>query len=131
MRSTTIRHAVGYAPLVSTPLDPALTAAWVAPVRTDPDVRRDFRKLLDGIAATDLTEAATHLRHFGGPVLMAWAAEDRYFALDLGRRLADCFTDAEVAPIADCRTFVPLDQPEHLAEAITTLVAATSARRSA
>ncbi|MGI8937237.1 MAG: alpha/beta fold hydrolase [Iamia sp.] len=131
MRSTTIRHAVGYAPLVSTPLDPALTAAWVAPVRTDPDVRRDFRKLLDGIAATDLTEAATHLRHFGGPVLMAWAAEDRYFTLDLGRRLADCFTDAEVAPIADCRTFVPLDQPEHLAEAITTLVAATSARRSA
>lgn len=53
-------------------------------------------------------------------MLLAWAAQDRFFTLDLAHRLAAAFPDARLVEIADALTLVALDQPARLAEEIAT-----------
>ena len=55
-------------------------------------------------------------------MLLAWAREDRVFPISLAERLAVRLPDATIAPIADSLTFVPLDQPEVLANLIVEFV---------
>lgn len=125
-RLTGIRHRLGFGPLVATPLDADQTRSWLHPALTQAGVRRDFRRFLDGIDPADLTAAAGRLDRFDGPVLLAWAPEDRFFRLVDGRRLAACFRDARVVEIPGSLTFVPHDQPERLAEEIVAFSAPRS-----
>ena len=118
MAPARLRHAMGYGMLQTTPVDADQTAGWVAALQHDPAVRRDTRKLLVGISATDLREVAPRLDRFEGRVLLAWAADDPYFPMALARRLADCFRDARIRPIEGAGTFVALDRPEALAEEV-------------
>ena len=66
--------------------------------------------------------AAEKLGGFDRPVLLAWAAEDRVFPISLAERLAERLPDATIARIDDSLTFVPLDQPEVLADLIVDFV---------
>ena len=58
-------------------------------------------------------------------MLLAWAPEDKLFAIRHAERLAARLPDARIERIADAKTFVSLDQPQRLAEAIAAFVAAT------
>lgn len=131
MRSTRIRHRAGFGSLVAKPLDADQTWDWIEPALTDAGVRRDFAKLAKGIEPAELVANAELLRRFRGPVLVAWAPEDRIFRIADGRRLAACFDDARVVEIPDSRTFVAHDQPERLADEIASFVAATAANGGA
>ena len=71
------------------PIDPALTADWLTPGRTDPGVRRDTRKLLAGIDKRHTLEAAERLRSFDRPTLLAWAPEDKVFPFAHAERFAE------------------------------------------
>ena len=51
-------------------------------------------------------------------MLLAWAAEDRLFPLELAHRLAALLPHATVVTIQDSYTFVPEDQPELLAQLV-------------
>jgi len=62
--------------------------------------------------------AAERLRGFGRPVLLAWAREDRFFPVKLAERLLERLPDGRLELIDDSYTFVPIDQPEQLAELI-------------
>lgn len=119
IKPTRLRHSVlGYGPLVTRPLDPALTRRWITPSLTDAAVRGDTAKFLRGVRATDLADVATRLGHFTKPVLLLWGAADRNFTIGFGRRLADAFPNARLVEIADASTFVPLEQPARVADEI-------------
>jgi pimeloyl-ACP methyl ester carboxylesterase len=98
---------------------------WVRPGIDNPDVRRDTRKVILGIDPEYTIQAAKELERFKAPTLFAWAEEDRFFKVELAERLASAMPDARVVRIPDSRTFVSLDQPERLAEEITTFVRET------
>lgn len=127
MRLTWIRHSsAGYGGLMTEPIDAAQTRDWVEPCLTNAHVRRDFAKLANGIDPVQLVANAELLRTFTGSVLVAWAAADRFFRIEDGRRLADCFDDARVVEIPGAATFVAHDQPERLASEVASFVASTS-----
>ena len=123
-RVAALRHSpLAFGLLVQRKLDPARSAGWVEPYLSDAGVRRDAAKLCRAVRPAELADVATRLRRFDGPALFCWAPRDRFFTIDLGRRLAACFADARVVEIADSATFVPLDQPLRLADEIAAFAA--------
>lgn len=98
----------------------ATTAAWLRPVLTQPEIRKDTVRLLRAVFADKqlLLDAARSLPGFGRPALVAWAAGDRVMPPEHGRRLAELL-HARLAEIDDSYTLIPLDQPARLAQLIT------------
>jgi pimeloyl-ACP methyl ester carboxylesterase len=78
-------------------------------------VRRDLARLLRAVDTRYTFQAAEALRNFDKPALVAWAADDRLFPVEHGRRLAELLPRGRFTQIADSRTFVPEEQPERLA----------------
>lgn len=97
------------------PIDPAVMRSFTTPVRTNPGVRRDLRRLLLAVDTRYTFEAAEGLRGFDRPALVVWAADDKLFPLEHGRRLAELLPQGRFETVADSRTFVPEEQPEWLA----------------
>jgi pimeloyl-ACP methyl ester carboxylesterase len=93
-------------------------AAWATPLIRDAGTRRDLREVLRGISKAYTLEAATRLRNFGGPTMLAWATEDRFFKPRFAERLAGDIPGSRLEWIDDARTFVSEDQPERLATLI-------------
>jgi pimeloyl-ACP methyl ester carboxylesterase len=102
------------------PIDDALFEAWLAPGLASAAVRRDLRKYASSSrdARRQLAGATERLNGFEGPVLIAWAQEDRVMPPDHARRLAQLFPHARLIEIPDSYTLVPLDQPTVLANNI-------------
>jgi pimeloyl-ACP methyl ester carboxylesterase len=99
-------------------IPPELVASWMEPGLHDPGVKRDLQKVTVGMNKRYTLEAAEKLRGSGLPLLLTWAPGDRVFPLKHAERLAGEVPDARIVEIPDSRTFVPLDQPQRLAEAI-------------
>jgi pimeloyl-ACP methyl ester carboxylesterase len=112
-----VRRA-SFAPLVKRPLDRELVDSWLEPAASDPEIKRDLTKVLRGVRKQDLIAADERLASFERPVRFAWGTDDRFFKRAHAERLAAMIPDAEIADVADARTFVPLDQPERVAELI-------------
>jgi pimeloyl-ACP methyl ester carboxylesterase len=126
------RSPLGFGWLIKRrPLDSELLESWVRPSLEDPAVRRDAVEILRRIDNRFTLEAAERLREFDRPALIAWATEDRFFKLRNGKRLAEAIPDARLELIEDARTFVPLDQPERLAELIAAFIEETSGAAAA
>lgn len=103
-------------------------ASYLAPFLTDARVRRDARKLLVGIPAAPMREVEARLAGFAGPVLLAWAPEDRLvFPIRHARRLRERFPDARLREVPDSSTLIPEDQPGRLAELIAAFLRETAA----
>jgi pimeloyl-ACP methyl ester carboxylesterase len=117
MRFKALRHSpLGFGLLVRP--DPQLTASWLEPARTDVRIRRDLATLLRAVAKTDLTDVATRLPRFTKPVTIVWGQRDRAFTPSLGRRLAALFSDSTLIEVPDARTFVSLDAPGAVIDAV-------------
>ncbi len=93
-------------------------AKWTEPITRDAGIRRDAKAVLRGISNRYTLEAATRLREFDGPTMLAWATEDRFFKPKFAERLAADIPGSRLEWIEDARTFVSEDQPERLAELI-------------
>jgi len=118
-RLAALRHSpLAYGLLVRRPLDPSRSVRWVEPYLRDAGVRRDTATFCHTAKPADLADVATRLRDFDGPALLCWAPRDRFFTLELGRRIAACFADARLVEIPESATFVPHDQPLRLADEI-------------
>ncbi len=118
MRLRTLRSsAVGFGLLINKP-DPDLTAAWLQPCLQDARICRDLAALLRQVAAADLTDVATRLPRFTKPVTLVWGQGDRVFTPGLGRRLAGVFSNAKLIEVPDAKTFVSLDNPDAVIDAI-------------
>ncbi len=111
-----VRRAT-YGMLAKHPIPSRLVDDWLAP-SADPAIRRDAQKLIAGVNKRQTLAAAEGLRGFAKPIRFAWAPEDRFFGIELAQRLAASVPDGRIERIADAGTFVPLDQPQRLAELI-------------
>jgi pimeloyl-ACP methyl ester carboxylesterase len=107
-----------FKPFAKTPIPPELIASWMEPGLHDPGVKRDAKKVTAGMNKRYTLEAARRLRDAELPILLAWAPDDRFFPISHARRFAAEMKDARIVEIPDAATFVPLDQPQRLAEEI-------------
>jgi len=121
MRPTALRHSpLGFGLLLSKP-DPALTASWLAPCGNDARIARDLATLLRHVAATDLTDVSTRFERFTKPVTLVWGMGDRCFTPSLGRRMAALFPNSRMIEVPGAKTFVSLDNPSAVIDAIVTV----------
>jgi pimeloyl-ACP methyl ester carboxylesterase len=124
MKVTALRHSpLGYGLLLEK--NEALTASWVQPMNADPRIARNLATLLRAVGAMDLTDVATRLPRFAKPVTIVWGMADRCFTPALGRRLAALFPNAAMVEVPGARTFVALDDPAAVVDAIATVGART------
>jgi pimeloyl-ACP methyl ester carboxylesterase len=120
MRWTAARHSYfGYGPLARHPIDAALTARWIAPLRAQAAVRRDTARFMRGIRRTDMLDVSTRLGTFTRPVLLVWGNRDRLFPMPFARKLAGAFPDARLVEVDGGRTLLPLDEPGRVASEIS------------
>jgi pimeloyl-ACP methyl ester carboxylesterase len=97
------------------PIDPQIVAgSYLAGLRNSPGVRRDFARMLRAADPRDTMNAAELLRRFDKPALVAWAAEDRFFPREHGRRLAELLPQGRFELVERSRTFIPEDNPAAL-----------------
>jgi pimeloyl-ACP methyl ester carboxylesterase len=113
-----------FRPFARDPLPPELIASWMEPGQKDRAVRRDLKKVTTGMNKRHTLEAAEKLRGSQLPILLAWAPGDRFFPRKYAERLAAEAGNAKIVDIPDSKTFVPIDQPERLAEEIASFVGA-------
>jgi len=69
----------------------------------------------------DTVRAAEGLRGFDKPALVVWAADDRFFPREHGRRLAELLPQGRFELVERSRTFIPEDNPGPLVELIRSL----------
>lgn len=108
------------------PIPDAITDAWLRPLLSQQEVRRDLLKYLRHSNKSDLLAAAERLRSFDRPALVIWATEDRMMPLAHGRRLTALLPHAQLVEIADSFTLLPLDQPSTLASIIRQFIRDTA-----
>ena len=114
--------AYGFVTLRAMP--PDIMRSFTGPVRLNPGVRRDFRRMLRAVDTKYTFEAAARLTNFDKPALVLWAENDKIFPRDHGRRLAKLLPQGRFELIAGSRTFIPEDQPDRLVTAIEDFLAA-------
>jgi pimeloyl-ACP methyl ester carboxylesterase len=107
-----------FKPFARTGIPDELIDSWMEPSKRDRGVRRDLKKVTAGMNRRHTLAAAAKLRGSELPILLAWAPGDRYFPISFAERLAGEAGNAKIVPIPDSKTFVPLDQPQLLAEEI-------------
>ena len=66
------------------------------------------------------------LRRRLGRVLLAWGENDRFFRLELAKRLEQLFPDARLVRFHEGLTFLSLDEPDRLATEIAAFVSSTA-----
>ena len=95
-----------------------LAAQWVKPALENPAIAEDLRVLTASMRQETSVAAAAGLGGFTRPALVAWSADDAFFPVEDGRRLATTLPNAQLHVIEGARTFAMLDQPDRLAELI-------------
>lgn len=116
---TALRHSRwGYGLTFASAPDPAITRSWITPMWNDGAIRRDASKLMSAMRPAELLDVSTRFSTFTKPVHIVWGDADRYFDLDFGKRLAAAFPNSTLTTIRGGRTFVPMEFPEQVANAI-------------
>ncbi|MFG2837158.1 alpha/beta fold hydrolase [Streptomyces zaomyceticus] len=128
LRLRPVRRAPnGWGAMTEHPIPDAIMDAWFRPARTDPGVRRDLAKYLTSTPPRrQLLEWSEQMRAFEGPVLVAWAAQDRLMPREHGPRLAGLFPRGRLAEIEGSRTLVPEDRPDELVRLLQDFLRTTS-----
>jgi pimeloyl-ACP methyl ester carboxylesterase len=67
------------------------------------------------------TGVAARLPEFDKPALIAWSADDTFFELSDGERLAATIPNARLEVIEEARTFSMVDRPDRLADLLSTI----------
>jgi pimeloyl-ACP methyl ester carboxylesterase len=107
-----------FKPFARTHIPDDLVASWMEPGLRNRAIRDDLKKVTIGLDKRYTLEAAQKLKGSSLPILFAWAPGDRYFPIRYAERLAGEAGNARIVQIPDAKTFVPLDQPQRLAEEI-------------
>jgi pimeloyl-ACP methyl ester carboxylesterase len=102
-----------------------LTELWVRPAISDPAVAEDLRQFTLSMRTEVTTTVAARLYDFDKPTLIAWSADDVFFEQEDGARLAATIPNARLEVIAGARTFSMIDQPDRLADLLSTVAVRT------
>ncbi|OBA62278.1 oxidoreductase [Mycobacterium sp. 1100029.7] len=98
-----------------------LARMWVGPALSDPAVAEDLRQLTLSCRTEVTTGVAARLPEFDKPTLIAWSADDVFFAASDGERLAATIPDARLEVIEGARTFSMVDRPARLADLLSSI----------
>ncbi|MEV6060342.1 alpha/beta hydrolase [Nocardia asteroides] len=123
LRSRTVRitcaeSRYGFGDLSGHPLDPDLLDHYFRGLAADRGVVRDAIAILRAVDNRYTLDAARRFPAVTLPVLIAWPSSEDVFPYRHARRLAEDFPNARLETIPDSRTWVPEDQPAHLARLI-------------
>jgi pimeloyl-ACP methyl ester carboxylesterase len=125
LRTKRVRRQ-GYGQLAHADID-HLVKEWVQPVLTNARVRDDLRCFTRSMRRETMVQTGARLSEFTKPALIAWSADEKFFPVEDGPRLAAALPNARLEVIEHARTFSMIDQPEALADLIVEF--AWSARR--
>jgi len=92
------------------------------PATADSGVMHDLKKVTAGMNKRYTLAAAEKLHNSNLPIRLLWAPGDKYFPISYAERLASETNNAEIIQIPDAKTFVPLDQPQRVADEIAAFV---------
>jgi pimeloyl-ACP methyl ester carboxylesterase len=120
------RLPIAYGFVTSEPMPPEIMRSFTLPMRRNPGVRRDIRRMLRAVDNRYTFDAAARLSSFDRPALVLWAENDKIFPRQHGKRLAELLPRGEFEIVADCRTFIPEEQPESLANRLRQWLQATA-----
>jgi pimeloyl-ACP methyl ester carboxylesterase len=96
-----------------------LTEIWVRPALSDRAVAEDLRQLTLSLRTEVTTGVAARLPEFDKPALIAWSADDTFFEVADGERLAATIPNAHLEVIDGARTFSMVDRPDQLADLLS------------
>ena len=116
------RLPIAFGWMAKRPIPHEVTDAWLRPLLTQREIRRDLTKYLRAAKKGDMLAAAERLRSFDRPALVIWAAEDRLMPPEHGRRFAELLPHARLVEIPDSYTLIPEDQPTELARLLREFV---------
>jgi pimeloyl-ACP methyl ester carboxylesterase len=111
-----------FKPFAKTKIPDDLVASWMRPATEDSAVMHDAKKVTAGMNKRYTLAAAEKLRTSDLPIRLLWAPGDKYFPIKYAERLAGEVKNAEIIQIQDAKTFVPLDQPQRVADEIAKFV---------
>lgn len=124
MRLRTVRHR-GYGALSHGDID-RLVKQWVKPALGDAAIAEDLRRLTKSLHQQIALDAGARLHEFTKPALIAWSADDLFFPIDDGRRLAGTLPNSRFELIGGARTYSMIDQPDRLAELVAEFASTAS-----
>lgn len=103
----------------------AFTREWVRTALSNPAIIEDLRQFSLSLRTEVTTEVAARLPEFDKPTLIAWSADDLFFEVGDGKRLADIIPNARLEIIEGARTFSMVDRPDRLADLLSTIAVRT------
>ena len=112
----------GIATVVAGGLDPEREASFFGPARRDRRVAGDFVAAMAGFRPQLLIDAAEAIPRFDRPVLLIWGDSCDFFPIADAQRLASDFPQATLVPVPAAKTWVPIDDPTAVADAIGNFV---------
>jgi pimeloyl-ACP methyl ester carboxylesterase len=107
----------GYGALAHADIDP-LVKEWTTPMFNTPGIAEDLRRFTGSLHQQTTLDAAAGLGSFDKPALVAWSADDAFFPVEDGRRLAAALPAGRLEIIERARTFSMIDRADALAELI-------------
>lgn len=119
-----LRSPLGFGSLNAHRQPTELLRSFLEPLIHDRAVRRDAMKFFAAADPRDTLAAAANLPGLDIPALLVWGEDDTLFPMSDAHRLRDALPDADLVVVPDAKTFVPLDQPDAVADAIAAFVAA-------
>ena len=117
LRSSTARRKV-ISTVVAGTLDHERVESFLGPARRDRRVADDLVAALGGCRPELLLDAAEAIPRFDRPVVLIWGESDDFFPITGAQRLASEFPSATLVPVPDAKTWVPIDNPAAVADAI-------------
>ncbi|MUL45762.1 alpha/beta hydrolase [Mycobacterium sp. CBMA293] len=109
-----------YAGLAHADID-ALTKEWVHHPQSNPAIAEDLRHFTRSLRTEVTTAVAKRLPEFDKPTLVAWSADDVFFEVGDGEKLAEILPNARLEIIDGARTFSMLDRPDRLADLMSSV----------
>jgi pimeloyl-ACP methyl ester carboxylesterase len=102
-----------------------LAQQWVSSTLSNSAVMEDLRQLTLSCRTEVTTGVAARLPELDKPTLIAWSADDVFFAVGDGERLAATIPNARLEVIEGARTFSMVDTPARLADLLSSIAVRT------
>jgi pimeloyl-ACP methyl ester carboxylesterase len=112
--------------VASSPLDHEREESFFRPARSDARVADDLVAAMAGFHPQLLIDAAEAIPRFDWPVLLVWGDSCDFFPITDAQRLASEFPNATLVPIPGAKTWVPIDNPAAVSDALVEFVPATA-----
>ena len=105
------RLPTAYGWATHTAIEPHIMKSYTTNIRANPGVRKDLARVLKQARKDDMQAASQSVANFEKPALVAWSADEKFFPVEHGRRLAELLPNARFELIENSSTFSPEDHP--------------------